>query len=64
MLLCAWIGLLSINGRAQGGLVAEERVRESRSPFFKFKSSLKDPRFFLNRGFNFEALVSHLNRVV
>jgi hypothetical protein len=39
--LCAWIGRFSINGRAQGGLVAKDRVRESRSPFFKLKSPLK-----------------------
>ena len=41
MQVCAWIGRLSINGRAQGELVAGERGRESRSPIFKFKSSLK-----------------------
>jgi hypothetical protein len=39
--LCAWIGRLSINGRAQGGLVAGKRLREIRSPIFKLKSSLK-----------------------
>ena len=41
MLLCAWIGRLSINGRAKGGRVAGDRGREGRSPIFKFKSSLK-----------------------
>ena len=41
MLLCAWIGRLGSNGRAQGGRVAGKRLRESRSPIFKFKSSLK-----------------------
>jgi hypothetical protein len=41
MLVCACIARESINGRAQGGLVAWERWRESRSPIFKFKSSLK-----------------------
>jgi hypothetical protein len=34
MLLCAWIGRLSINGRAQGERVAGKRLRESRSPIF------------------------------
>jgi hypothetical protein len=37
----AWIGCVSITGRALGGRVAGERGRESRSPIFKFKSSLK-----------------------
>jgi regulator of extracellular matrix RemA (YlzA/DUF370 family) len=41
MRVCSWIGRLSINGREQGELVAVERGRESRSPIFKCKSSLK-----------------------
>jgi hypothetical protein len=38
---CAWIGRIRINGRAQGWLVAGIEGCESRSPIFKFKSSLK-----------------------
>jgi hypothetical protein len=46
--LCAWIARLSINGSAQGGRVAGKRLRESRSPIFKFKSSLKTSAFASN----------------
>jgi hypothetical protein len=48
MLVCACIARESINGRAQGGLVAWERGRESRSPIFKFKSSLKTSAIAFN----------------
>jgi hypothetical protein len=39
--VCAWIVRLSINGRAQGVRVAFKKLYKSRSPIFKFKSSLK-----------------------
>jgi hypothetical protein len=39
--MCAFFVRLSINGRAKGGRVAGKRFRESRSPTFKFRSSLK-----------------------
>ena len=38
---CTWIGRISMNGRAQGWQVAGNRGVESRSPIFKFKSSLE-----------------------
>ena len=41
MQVCACIVRVSTNGRAQVWQVVGERGRESRSPIFKFKSSLK-----------------------
>jgi hypothetical protein len=46
--LCAFIVRLSINGRAQAWRVAGKRLRESKSPIFKFKSLLKTSTISFN----------------